>query len=337
MSASGAVLVIGFPGEIARRTAAELARRGRSVRILAPPGTEDGAAAFAAGLSGPATVVAGDARLIDFGLPGSDYLALAAEIDGIVLAEPPAPPGHDHDAPPGREAIREIFELGVAASNPAHAVILSQVDVAGDFRGRFAERDLELGQRFEGESQRERFGAERVCRRLAGRLPMTVVRAGWAVGPAAGLVPVAELVLAAGDDIERCRDRRLALAAASGLSGLLACLAGLPPGPEGRVLHAVDPALPTVGEFAQRVRTGARGVAPASFDLEAGARRLLQRAPGAVRWAPREFFERQPRARIETAWSEGFLAANGLPGVGLGPDGMTAVIEHAIEGIVGLR
>lgn len=337
MSSARASLVIGFPGELARRTAAELARRGRAVRLLVPPTIGAEAEAFAASLPHGPRLVAGDLEHIDLGLPGSEYLALAEELDSIVLAELPGVPRPEETAPSSRDAIREVLELARAAPALAHAIVLSHVDVAGDFPGRFAERDLDLGQRFHGPSQRERHLAEVVCRRFLGEIPLTVVRGGWVVGPVPGLVPLIALVLAAGNDLPRYASRRLALAGVDGLSRLLGALVDRPPAPGGRVLHAADPAFLQVDELESRIRAAARDLAPGSFDLAAGARRLLQRATGNGQWSPREFFQAQPVARIETTWTERFIADQGLATVALDPRETDQWIEHAIEEIVGLR
>jgi nucleoside-diphosphate-sugar epimerase len=330
-------LVIGFPGEPARRVAAELARRGRTVRVLTPPALEADAAAFAGDLPGEAHPVLGDLDHIDLGLPGNEYLALAKELESVVLAEPPAPALPEEAAPSGRDTMREVLELACAAPGLAHAVILSHVDVAGDFPGSFAERDLDVGQRFTVPSQRNRFLAERLCRRFSERLPLTVVRSGWLVGSGPGLAQVYTLILSAGDDLAKWADRRLVLAGVDGLSRLLGAVVDCPPPPGGRVLHAVDPAFPRVEDLVERLRVAARDLAPASFDLAAGARRSLQRSPAHERWSAPEFFGRQPKARIESTWSTRFAEAHGLPSVALTPTGSDELIEHTIEEIVGLR
>lgn len=337
MSTARATLVIGFPGELARRAALELAHRERPVRLLVQPTSEPEAEAFVAALPGGSRPVVGDLEHIDLGLPGPDYLALARDLESIVLAELPAPPHPEETAPPGSDTIREVLELARAAPTLAHAIVLSHVDVAGDFSGRFAERDLDLGQRFHGPAQSERHHVERVCHRFAGELPLTVVRAGWVVGPAPGLAPLIALVLAAGSELARHASCRLALAGIDNLSRLLGALVDHPPAPGGRVLHAADPAFLRLDELEARIRAVAGELAPGSFDLQAGARRVLQRSTGSGQWSPREFFSRQPLATIETTWTERFLADRGLPTVALEPGEMDRWIEHAIEEIVGLR
>jgi len=337
LSDTGASLVIGFPGELARRTSAELARRGQAVLLLVRPAIEAEAATFAATIANRPRLVFGDLDHIDLGLPGSEYVALARELKSIVLAELPAAPRPEEKAPSGRDAIRELLELARFAPALAHVIVLSHVDVAGDFPGRFAERDLDLGQRFHDQSQRERYLAERVCRRFNSELPLTVVRGGWVVGPVPELVPLVALVLAAGNDLARYASRRLTLAGIDGLSRLISALVDHPPEHGGRVLHAADPALLQVDELELRIRAAARNIAPGSFDLQAGARRLLQRATGNGQWSLREFFQLLPVARIETAWTERFIADRGLSTVALDPRETDQWIEHAIEEIVGLR
>jgi len=337
MIAAPESMVIGFPGVVARRVAARLSGRGRAVRLLAPPGLEAEASAFAAALPGEALAVFGDLAHIDLGLPGPAYLELAAGLESIVLAATPGPPRPDEAAASGAEEIREVLELALSAPGLAHVVVLSHVDVAGDFDGSFAENDLDLGQRFPGPAGGERLVVERICRRFWPRIPLTVIRGGWAVGPDPDLAPVVAMLLAAGEEIERHAGCRLALSGVDGLSALLGDVVDHPPAAGGRVLHAVDPAFPAVEDLLRRTTAGIRDLAPGSFDLAAGAGRMLRRAADGVRWHPREFLQRQPRARIETAWTRSFCDSRGLPSVALGARETDELIEHAIEGIVGLR
>ena len=365
MSAAPDALVIGFPSALASRLAGQLARSGRRVRLLCPPHAVRERERLARDLD----CLEGSTDRIDFGLAGGPYLELADEVAEVYVAELPAPPGDEPPPVRGRRVAREVVELALAARKLRHLLVLSHVDVAGTFFGRFAERDLEVGQRFGDAGQEERYRAERVYRRFAGDLPITVARAGWVLGtaPGAGICPLPQLLLAAGDEIGKAADRRLALTDLDGLVTALAGLAEHPPVGGGRVLHLLDPAAPEVAQLHERVTRTAGELVPGGFDLATGARRALRESaergawsaglPGAPgregrwstregrgsprdwrRWSPRDFFRRQPaRARFETAFTRGVVDRLGLPIGAVEDERFEQLIEHAVEQIVGFR
>ena len=215
--------------------------------------------------------------------------------------------------------------------------MLSHLDGAGSHAGSFAERDLELGQRFKEPAGEDRFRAERIYRRFVTELPITIARSGWIVGATGEqLCPLVELLLAEADEALKEHGIRLPL---SGLSELVAVVGGLvdhPPRRGGRFLHLAGAEASVAADLATRVKDLAGQLVPAGLDLAAGARRSLSRAN--VGWSRRHFFRHQPRAaRYESAYSTGFLERNGLPLPELAADQLAELVERAVEEIAGFR
>jgi nucleoside-diphosphate-sugar epimerase len=332
-------LVIGFPGALVRRTAAAIARGGQtSIRLLAPTEALDEARRFGETLEGDVVVIEGDVTRIDFGIPGASYLDLAEEITSIFGLLLPPPPAVSSRYEVARAAAREVLELARTAPMLEHVIALSHLDVAGNAAAVFAERDLELDQGFSGVDQEERFRAERIYRRFADRLPLSVVRCGWIPGTDRDTCPLVHLLLAIADDPGKEGDRPVMVTEIGALAEALAKMIALPPSRGGRTLHMVGPAAPTVAQLAARVRGLAGELVPAGFDLVAGARRVLRRGGQTYDWSYREFFKRQPaRARFESAWTERFLEEHGLPQPALGDERLAGLVESAVEEIVGFK
>jgi len=339
MSRPPTVFVIGFPGALARGTATEIGRAGDvAIRLLAPPDAREVAQGFAAELGGDARVVEGDVSRIDFGLSGADYLDLAEEITSICCVLLPPPPGVGGGYEVARAAAREVIELAQAAPDLDHVLVLSHLDVAGNANSAFAERDLELGQGFAGVDQEERFRAERIYRRFADRLPLSVIRCGWIPGQGEGRCPLVHLLLAIADDPGREGERLLLITEGTALVEVVAGMIGLPPSRGGRTLHMVGSEPPTAAELADDVRELAGELVPVGFDLVRGARRLLRRGGQTYDWSYREFFKRQPgRARFESALTERFLGEHGLPRPELDEARLAGLVESAVEEIVGFK
>jgi hypothetical protein len=337
--AQGTVCLLGFPGALARVTASALADAdGIGIRMLAPRAGADAARELARALGRDARVVVGDPGRIDFGLSGSAYLDLAEETTSICCAVLPPPPGLTDEYEVARAAAREVVELARAAPRLEHVVVVSHLDVAGSFSGVFAERDLELGQSFRGVDQEERFRAERIYRRFADELPLTVVRCGWIAGPGEGTCPLVHLLLAIAEDPGKEGDRGVAVTEVRSLAGVLSGVLAVPPSRGGRTLQLVDSGIGTAGELAATVRALAGELVPAGFDLIAGARRVLKRGGLSYNWSYREFFRRQPsRARFESSWTEQFLEEQQLARPKLGDDVLAELVESAVEEIVGFK
>ncbi|MBW2276241.1 MAG: SDR family oxidoreductase [Deltaproteobacteria bacterium] len=339
MNETGIVFVIGFPSALARSVVAAIGRvGGTAVRLLAPTGANEEAQGFAQTLDIEARVVEGDVSRIDFGMSGSDYLDLAEEVTSICGVFLPPPPGVSGAYEVARAAAREVLELAQAAPRLNHVLVLSHLDVAGSASSTFAERDLELGQSFSGVDQEERFRAERIYRRFADRLPLSVVRCGWITGQGRGNCPLVHLLLSIADEPGKEGERPLMVTEGTALAEALAGMIAYPPSRGGRTLHMVSPNVRTTAELATEVRELAGELVPAGFDLVKGARRLLRRGGQTYDWSYREFFKRQPgKARFESALTERFLEEHGLPRPELDQARLAGLVENAVEEIVGFK
>jgi hypothetical protein len=335
----GAALVIGFPGGLARKTAAAIARTGKTpIRILASAEALDDARRFGETLEADVRVIEGDVARIDFGISGAGYLDLAEEVTSIHGLLLPPPPGVSSRYEVARAAAREVLELAQTAPRIGHVIVLSHLDVVGNAAAVFAERDLELDQSFSGVDQEERYRAERIYRRFADQLPLSVVRCGWISGAGHGSCPLVHLLLAIADDPGKEGERQLMVTEGDALAEALAKMIGLPPSRGGRTLHMVGPVTRTAAQLADTVRGLAGELVPAGFDLVAGARRVLRRGGQTYDWSYREFFKHQPaKAQFESAWTEGFLEEHGLPRPVLRDEQLAGLVESAVEEIVGFK
>jgi len=77
---------------------------------------------------------------------------------------------------------REVIELASQCQRLDRMVHWSTVQVSGTRKGVVLEDELESGQRFHGAWEQTRFEAERLVRRAALKLPVTVLRLGVVVG-----------------------------------------------------------------------------------------------------------------------------------------------------------
>jgi hypothetical protein len=308
------VFVTGFPGELARRTITLLSsNKGVSIKLLCPSEHQATAGEFVAQLPGGADILEGGSELIDFGLSGKDYLALASEVTAILQLELPGPPGRNPRDRGGSFAAREVVELGLVAHQLRTAVVLSHLDVAGTLEGSFAEQDLELGQKFQQTAQEDRCRAERIYKRFSVTLPITVVRAGWIVGEGEGLCPIIPLLL--GCDNGNWADEEvkspLLFVDVDDLAKSLAGLLEVDDRTE--TLHLVTRGLPNLDELADIVRRTAANIVSDDIDVVARVRRQLRRERRENLWSVAKFFESNPnKASISTAFSESYMADHGL-------------------------
>jgi thioester reductase-like protein len=184
------VLVTGMPSLLACEIARETLRTRPSARVIAVvrPSQAARAEAFADALDGSARgrveLLDGDVSAMDLGLSGAEYCALAKRVTCIQNAEqcmdPSAPRAQLEQA--NLQATVEAIELGRACTRLQRLVHHSSVRVFGDRRGRFAEDDLDVGQRFTDAVQETKARAEKLVRQAMARLPVTVVRSATVVG-----------------------------------------------------------------------------------------------------------------------------------------------------------
>ncbi|MFO8070559.1 MAG: hypothetical protein R6V85_01675 [Polyangia bacterium] len=335
---SPTVLVLGFPGGVARAAGELLAREGRAeLRIMASERNVPAARRLADRLAG-AEVIEGDSERIDFGLCGERYLRLVEEVDELLCLEQPLAPGEGGHGGHSRHSAREVIELFLASRRLRHLVVLSSLEVAGEGAGRFSESDLDTGQSFWDDTAKERFRVERIYSRFFRRVPLTVMRSGWLVGAGEGLVPLAQLLLAAGDDLGKSAARRPMMADAAAVAGIAAGLVGLAPARGGRVMHLLDSERPSLEDLCAGVTSTARLLVPEGFDLQAGAQRSLRRSSDGMRWSQRELFRRIPEKTIVAdGYTRAFLKRHRLPSPDLGRDRIEDFSERAVEEIVGFK
>ncbi|MGI8801179.1 MAG: SDR family oxidoreductase, partial [Solirubrobacteraceae bacterium] len=82
----------------------------------------------------------------------------------------------------GTRRMLEFAELAAACGGLRRYGHVSTAYVAGTHAGRFAERDLELGQTFHNSYERSKFEAEQLVRSRARELPTTILRPSIVVG-----------------------------------------------------------------------------------------------------------------------------------------------------------
>jgi thioester reductase-like protein len=193
------ILLTGFPCYLARRVGLEILRTRPRARIYLLHGAGEEAVgrleSVLAGLEpdqrARVTPLQGDVSFMNLGLPSDLYRRLVEEVTEIQhLACRYQPQGSDSrllrsDSPQRRVNVvgtREILELAGECEGLRRMVHWSTVQVSGVREGVVMEEDLECGQRFRSAWEQTRFEAERLVRRAARKLPVTVLRVGAVVG-----------------------------------------------------------------------------------------------------------------------------------------------------------
>ncbi len=286
-------LVLGFPGLVARRVVERLLVRGERVIVLAAAGLDVHAlVGVTVEQAEHLEVLRGAAESIDFGLTGSEYLALAARVNRVVCAVEPEPEVRSLEEARPLRAASELVEFCRASPGIDGVAFLSSVLVFGTREGALFEYELGVGQRFAHPVEESLAVAEKNVRRLRGIVPLAVVRS----GPVSGDSRTREIV---GNSVLALLERRVQLAGpriAPPPSAHLVCLSEAGDvanalvsalghdGPE--ALHFLDAELPTAVELLARVA------------LHHG--RVLDDARGAVRHRPLVDAAERPGARFVT-------------------------------------
>lgn len=185
------VLLTGFPGYLAQRVGLEILSTRPKVRIYLLHAAGEAAARVEPVLSRLTAEqrervlpLEGDVSFMDLGLPSEQYRLLVDEVTEI-----------QHLAcryhPQGSASLlrrvnvngtREVLELASQCQLLTRMVHWSTVQVSGNREGVVLEDELECGQRFHSAWEQTRFEAERLVRRAARKLPVTVLRLGVVVG-----------------------------------------------------------------------------------------------------------------------------------------------------------
>jgi thioester reductase-like protein len=187
------ILLTGFPSYVARRVCRELLRRRSKPRIhLLHDGEADSDAldTFLQGL--PAAQrsrvlpLAGHVTRLDLGVASPTYRQLAAELTDIHHLAwafgTGAGGGGERLRKVNVRGTREVVELAGQCTALRRLVHWSTVHVSGCRQGVVLEEELDCGQRFHSRYEQTRYEAERLVRRAARTLPVTVLRPGVIVG-----------------------------------------------------------------------------------------------------------------------------------------------------------
>lgn len=293
----GASVITGFPALRARRVLSEVAAREPGVPLVAVvhPArlAEARAVADELGLLTRTELVAGDPATIDFGLPGQDYLRLAARTRHFHAAYSITDPDVDGEIVEAVNvgAARELVELSRAAPAFERAVWYSSVFVSGDRVGLVSETELEAGQSFRNAAERTLAVAERMLQKSGA--PLTVLRSGHLLGdtvtgsvdrPTGPYLCLAVFLSAAPEiplPVPAPATAPLPVTPIEFLARIGAAAPHLLP--SGRTLHVIDPRSITLGGFVElladllgrRLEAGARSGGLARGLLGNPAARLL--------------------------------------------------------------
>lgn len=185
------VLLTGFPSYLARRVCLELLgqRPGAQVILL----QDENGPRLEALLKGLPEAdrarvhpMSGHVSRMDLGMSSEEYRRLVGEVTEIHhLASAYADSGQAAAERLRRvnvQGTREIVELAGQCHSLARLVHWSTIHVSGCRQGVVLEDDLECGQRFHNAWEQSRYEAERLVRRAARKLSVTVLRPGVVLG-----------------------------------------------------------------------------------------------------------------------------------------------------------
>lgn len=290
-------LVTGFPNAVTRRLVARLIEREpeRQVVVVVGPDQREAARPLLPAFGSSLVLVEGDATAIDFGLSGPDYAMLCERVERVFHF------AGEHSASLGRDALdrvnvgsmREVLELGRMARRLKSLTIGSSTLVSGRFAGHFRESDLNVGQGFRTHSEQSLATAELMARRVADRLPLSILRPSHVVGDSVtgefdafdGPYPFVALILGAPQDLPPVLptrgDEQVNLVPCDYVADA-ALHVGLDPAALGRTFHLVDENPPTVRRLYELVAQRA-GKRPPNASLPANLTSALLKTPGVHR------------------------------------------------------
>jgi len=183
------VLVTGFPVDVARRLARELAAGGERVLLLSRTKFLREAEAFAVELrrlheTAVIEVIEGDILELDLGLAGARIRQLHAEIEEIhhiaAISYLGISAGRMRSV--NVEGLRELLEVALGCSKLRRLCLWSTAFVAGARSGTVYEDELVLGQSFRNAYEQTKAEAEILARSAMAKLPITVVRPAIVIG-----------------------------------------------------------------------------------------------------------------------------------------------------------
>jgi hypothetical protein len=303
------VLIIGFPGAVAKQVARMLARAGTPTTLLVTAGDMRHARALRKSTGESLHLITGSPDHIDFGLSGETYMELAANTR-VVLSLLPQVMGRT-EAPPGTltRIGKELVEFALTAGPQTRVLHLSSIDIRGTGAGLFAESDIDIGQKPLLSIAQERLRNERVLGRFRSRFPITIVRTGVITGTGPGLVPLVPLMLAEPAFFSRYDEGGLNLTPLAGLSALIIHLLQFPEDTAGRTLHFFADSERSPRHLSASLTALAREMLPADADPVAMARPLCESAG----FTARAFWQHNGSiSGVSTAWTKTFFASRGF-------------------------
>lgn len=180
--------VTGYPGFIGKRLVAHIARSDAAARIylLVQPKFAKDARRYVERLDHPdrIEIVTGDIVDMHLGLSGEEYARLCDEVTDIFHLAAIYYLGVPRDTAwrVNVDGTRNVIELGRDCRNLRRLNHFSTCYVSGDRVGVIAEDELDMGQSFRNAYEETKFHAEKLMRRAAETLPVTIYRPSSVVG-----------------------------------------------------------------------------------------------------------------------------------------------------------
>jgi len=186
-SSPGTYFITGFPGFIGKRLVEHIAQEdpdGRVYLLVQPKFFKD-AQRYAAKLSGaPIDILTGDIVDMHLGLSGDEYQKLCDEVTDIFHLAAISYLGVPKETAwrVNVDGTRNVLELATDCQKLRRFNHFSTCYVSGDRVGVIAEDELERGQTFRNVYEETKYQAERLVKRAANNLPVTIYRPSSVVG-----------------------------------------------------------------------------------------------------------------------------------------------------------
>lgn len=186
-SSPGTYFITGFPGFIGKRLVEHIAQEdpdGRVFLLVQPKFFKD-AQRYAAKLTGaPIEILTGDIVDMHLGLSGGEYQKLCDEVTDIFHLAAISYLGVPKETAwrVNVDGTRNVLELATDCRKLRRFNHFSTCYVSGDRVGVIAEDELERGQTFRNVYEETKYHAERLVKRAAAHLPVTIYRPSSVVG-----------------------------------------------------------------------------------------------------------------------------------------------------------
>lgn len=177
-SGCGKTLVLGLPGQLAQCVVGVLAELGEPMCLLIPTDFDE------ANLP-EATFYRGDWTSIDLGLPGADYLELAAQAQRVIYAVASCETTESLERSSAVRGAMELLELTRAGAGNGGVVFSSSLLCLGTPKQPVMEGAFQINQSFPSRYEESLAVAEKIARRVARYRPLSVVRSAPVAGNAA--------------------------------------------------------------------------------------------------------------------------------------------------------